>query len=741
MKANVATPEKLSVGIDIGGTFTDVVLMGGRRGIVAKYKVDTTPDGLENCFINGLERASGGLAPHEIARLLHATTVATNTVLEGKGARTALLVTEGFRDVLEIARQRRPSLYDLLAEKAKPLVPRRLVFEVKERIGADGGIVTPLDDAELARLPDVIRASRAESVVVALLFSYLNPAHELRIRDYLRGELPGHSIVASSDIIPEFREFERTSTAVLVGYLKPIFERYTGKLVERLEERSYNPDKLLIMNSAGGLTSADAAGERPHTLVESGPAAGVIAAASLARAMNEPYVISFDMGGTTAKASLIEGGQYRTTTEYEIGAGVHQSLAVRFTGYPIKAPMIELTECSAGGGSIAAPDGLGGLKVGPRSAGADPGPVCYGRGGEEPTVTDANLVLGRINPDYFVGGEARLDRERAIEAIRSKIAQPLGMSVMDAAAGIVAIVNAHMMRILRVVSVSRGLDPRAFSLVAFGGAGPLHAADLAAELGLSKVIIPEAPGVFSALGLLWADLRADFSTTARRNLNADNAAALQAMLDRLDAEAAQWLAGEKVPPGRRLLVRSADMRYPLQNYEINVPLPSGPVDAGWLKRAAEAFHGAHQRLYSYCDRGEQVQLVNLRVAAIGQTEHVKPRLIERGPANPKAAQKSERQVRFQESATIETCPIYERERLLADNIVSGPAVIEQADSTILVPPSFNALVDPHGRLIMTRGSAANEKRTIPVRKASEKRAKPKRKAKPVKAARKAKRKL
>ena len=719
MKANVTALDKLSIGIDIGGTFTDVVLMGGRRGIVAKYKVDTTPDALENCFINGLERVSDGRAPPEIGRLLHATTVATNTVLEGKGARTTLFVSEGFRDVLEIARQRRPSLYDLLAEKAKPLVPRRLVFEVKERIGADGGIVVPLDDTELERLPDIVRVSGAESVVVALLFSYLNPVHELRIRDYLREKLPGYSIVASSDVIPEFREFERTSTAVLVGYLKPIFKRYTGNLVRRLEERSYSSDTLLIMNSAGGLTSADAAGERPHTLVESGPAAGVIAAASLARAMNEPYVISFDMGGTTAKASLIEAGGYRTTTEYEIGAGMHHSLAVRFTGYPIKAPIIELTECSAGGGSIAAPDGLGGLRVGPRSAGADPGPVCYKRGGEEPTVTDANLVLGRINPDYFIGGEAKLDRERAIEAIRSKIADPLGMSVMDAAAGIIGIVNAHMIRILRVVSVSRGHDPRAFSLVAFGGAGPLHAADLAAELGLCKVIIPEAPGVFSALGLLWADLRADFSATARKNLNAENAAVLQAMFDRLDAEAAQWLANEKVPVGRRLLVRSADMRYPLQNYEIDVTLPSGSIDSGWLRRAADAFHAAHQRLYSYCDRGEQVQIVNLRVAAIGQTEHVKPRLIERGSADPKTAQKSERQVRFQESAALKTCPIYERDRLLAGNVVNGPAVIEQADSTTLVPPSFNACVDRHGRLILTYGGAAAEKSHVaPKRRAS-----------------------
>jgi N-methylhydantoinase A len=335
--------------------------------------------------------------------------------------------------------------------------------------------------------------------------------------------------------------------------------------------------------------------------------------------------------------------------------------------------------------------------------------VCYGRGGEEPTVTDANLVLGRINPDYFVGGEAKLDLARATKVIQSKIAEPLRLPLMDAAAGIIAIVNAHMMRILRVVSVSRGLDPRAFSLVAFGGAGPLHAADLAAELGLSKVIIPEAPGVFSALGLLWADLRADFSTTARKNLNSENITDLQTMLDRLEKDGAQWLGKEKVPVGRRVLMRSADMRYPLQNYEINVTLPMGPINASWLKRACDAFHAAHQRLYSYCDRGEQVQLVNLRVAAIGQTEHTKPRLLERGPANPKAAQKSERKVRFQESNDVQTSPIYERDRLLAGNGVTGPAVIEQADSTTLVPPSFKALVDPHGRLIMTQNASAESR--------------------------------
>jgi N-methylhydantoinase A len=691
---------KYSVGIDIGGTFTDVVLMDEHGGIVAEHKVDTTPAALEDCFVHALGRATEKLAPDEVRRILHATTVATNSVLEGKGARTALVVTEGFRDILEIARQRRPSLYDLKAEKAKPLVPRRLVMEVKERVGADGSVVTDLENTELQRIAAAVEATRADSVVIALLFSYLNASHEHKLRDFLAQRFPRKLVVASADVIPEFREFERTSTAVLVGYLKPVFAAYTRDLAKELKARAHDPKKLLIMNSAGGVMSPEAAGERPHAIVESGPAAGVIAAATLAAQLGEKNIISFDMGGTTAKASLIEGGAYCTTTEYEIGGGVHQSLAVRFTGYPIKAPMIELTECSAGGGSIASVDEVGVLKVGPRSAGADPGPACYGRGGTQPTVTDANLVLGRINPDYFVGGEARLDAKLAYLAIESRIAKPLGMTVMEAAAGIIDIVNAHMARILRVVSVARGLDPRDFALIAFGGAGPLHAADLAADLGIPRVVVPEAPGVFSALGLLWADLRADFSGTVRRNIAMENSSQIEEALRRVEAEAQAWLEREKVPAGRRMLLRSAEMRYPLQNYEINVPLPAGKVDAAWIRRACEAFHAAHERLYSYCDREEAVQLVNLRVAAVGRTDRPQPRPLEKGGTAAQAALKGRRKVHFQGAGKFVDCPIYERDLLRAGNRVAGPAVIEQADSTIVVPPAYYAIVDPHGRIVL-----------------------------------------
>ncbi|MBV9750362.1 MAG: hydantoinase/oxoprolinase family protein [Acetobacteraceae bacterium] len=695
---------RFSVGIDIGGTFTDVVLMNGEGTIVAKHKVDTTA-ALEQCFLHGLGRAATGLDRRAIGSILHATTVATNTVLEGKGARTALLVTEGFRDVLEIARQRRPSLYDLKAEKPRPLVPRRLVAGVAERIGGDGEVVTPLNEAEMARVADWVRTARAEAVVISFLFSYLNPAHETALKRHLEAALPDTAIVASSEVIPEFREFERTSTAVLVGYLKPIFERYTRRLDDALAREGYAADKLQIMNSAGGVMSPAAARERPHTIVESGPAAGVIAAAVLAQEMDEPNLISFDMGGTTAKASLVQNGQYRTTSEYEIGAGLHQSLAMRFTGYPIRAPIIDLTECSAGGGSIAWVDGLGALKVGPRSAGADPGPVCYRRGGLEPTVTDANLVLGRINPDYFVGGEAQLDAGAAHRAIEQRIAEPLGLSLTAAAAGIIAVANAQMVRILRVVSVARGLDPRGFAMLAFGGAGPLHAASLAAEMGIARVIVPEAPGLFSALGLLWADLRADFSATANVTLAPENAAALQSLLEGLEREAETWLEGERVPARRRALLRSGDMRYPLQNYEVSVPLPAGRIAPAWMARAAEAFHAAHEQLYGYRDPAAAVKLVNLRVAALGRTARAHPPARTLSGTDPSAARKPGREVYFEDSGYV-ACAIYERDRLVPGNRIPGPGIVEQADSTILIPPAFMAEIDPHARLVMTRSAAA-----------------------------------
>jgi N-methylhydantoinase A len=701
----------LSVGIDIGGTFTDVILMNAQGAELAQYKVHTTPENLESCFITGLSRASEDLPPQAISRILHASTVATNTVLEEKGARTALVLTKGFRDILEIARQRRPSLYDLKAEKANPLVPRRLCFEVEERIDADGRVVTALTDRELKRLAKELKVVNVESIVVALLFSYLNPEHEQRIKKELSKLLPDRVIVASADVIPEFREFERTSTAVLVGYLKPIFQRYTKDLARELANLKHDTNKLLIMNSAGGLMSPEAARDKPHTIVESGPAAGVIAVAALAQEMGEPNLLSFDMGGTTAKASLIENGTYRTTTEYEIGAGTHQSLAVRFTGYPIKAPMIDLTECSAGGGSIASVDGLGVLKVGPGSAGAVPGPVCYGLGGDEPTVTDANVALGRINPDYFVGGESILDRAAAEKAIATRIAKPLGLSMMEAAAGITAVVNAHMTRILRVVSISRGLDPRDFSLVAFGGAGPLHAADLATDMGIPRVIVPESPGLFSALGLLWADLRSDFSSTVRLNLLAVNGESIARQVARLETDAQAWLGNEKVPGRRRRLERSADMRYPMQNYEINVTLPGGAINQKWLARARESFHVAHERLYGYCDRDEDVQLVNLRVAAIGRTDRANPPKIPKGGRDPKRALKAKRPVHFQEVGDFVTTRIYERDRLFAGNKFAGPAVIEEADSTVIVPPSYTVEIDPHGRIIMSAKKQGSRRKT------------------------------
>ncbi len=701
MSPRRSNPEGFRVGIDIGGTFTDVILMGDQNGLISLFKVDTTPARLEDCFTAGLHRSVRNLPQNAVEHILHATTVATNTVLESKGARSALVTTEGFRDILEIARQRRPRLYDLRSEKVKSLIPRRYCFEVRERIGWKGDVVTGLTDGELRRLADRLSGCEVESIVIALLFSFVNPAHELRVKEYLGRAFPGKHIIASSEVTPEFREFERTSTAALVGYLKPIFAEYIENLSKELRKIGHDPRKLYIMNSAGGLMSPASSRERPHTLIESGPAAGVIAAAGLANELKEPNIISFDMGGTTAKASLIEGGAYKTTTEYEIGSGTHQSLAVRFTGYPVKTPVIDLTECGAGGGSIAAVDGAGVLKVGPHSAGADPGPACYGRGGTEPTVTDANLVLGRLNPAYFIGGEATLDPERARAAIEKKIARPLGLSVKEAAAGIIEVVNSHMVRILRVVSVSRGHDPRNFALIAFGGAGPLHAADLAADLRIPRIIIPESPGVFSALGLLWADLRSDFTVTARMTLEPENAATLDELIASIKAEGTGWLRQEKIPSGKRLLILSADMRYPMQNYELNVLLPDGKVTPAWLAAARKAFHAAHLQNYSYCDENEKVRIVSIRVSAIGRTGKIPPKKIKTGAARPRSALKGERPVHFHQVGDYVDSSIYERSLLRAGNRVAGPAVIEQVDSTVLVPPGFVVQVDAFGRLVMT----------------------------------------
>ena len=500
------------IGVDIGGTFTDVALIDDASGAIGVAKVPTTPRNLAEGVLSALDIAMQryGIAAADVGLLSHATTVVTNAILEEKGARAALITTRGFRDVLELRRSARSDLYDLFQDAPATLIPRRRRFEITERIGADGAVVTPLAEGEIDGLIAELKAARVEAVAVSLLFSFLNPDHERRLGARLRAALPGVPIYLSSEVLPEIKEFERTSTTAVCAYVGPILASYLEKLEGAT--RSKNLPSLYVMASNGGVLEAAEAVAMPAMAVESGPAAGVVAAALVARQIGR-NLLSFDMGGTTAKASLIRDGQYETTPDYEVGGGASGNRWMHGTGHPIRVPVIDLAEVSAGGGSIAWVDRAGALRVGPKSAGAEPGPVCYGRGGTEPTVTDCNLLLGYLDKGSLLAGDLPIDSAAAEAAVARKLAEPLGVDVRTAAAGVIDIVNNAMAEALKIVSVQRGHDPREFTLAAFGGAGPLHAAALASELGIAEVLCPPIPGAFSALGLVGTDLKRDYVRT------------------------------------------------------------------------------------------------------------------------------------------------------------------------------------------------------------------------------------
>ena len=508
-------PDSYRLGIDVGGTFTDAVLLSEQTGELQIAKVPSTPEDPSVGFIRALTRVveKTNLDPESIAYLVHGTTVATNALIEGKTPKTAFITTAGFGDMLEIARQVRPSLYDVHFTKPRPLVPRNLAYEVRERLDAEGHVLLPLDAASVIEVARQLEKEGARSVAVCLLHSYLNPDHERRVRDILLEHIPGLVVSLSSDVLPEFREYFRASTTVVNACLRPVVASYLNGIARELTGRRMQAE-LLVMQSNGGVLSFDTAAEKPVYMVESGPAAGVIAANFVARALGRRNLISLDMGGTTTKTGLILDGQPKVTKEYEVGSealpGIGQS---RGNGYPIRIPVIDLVEIGAGGGSIAWVDSGGILRVGPRSAGADPGPICYGQGGQQPTITDANLVLGRINPRYFLGGEMELDADAAHAALES-CGKPLGLDAMATANGVVEIANAAMINALRLVSVRRGYDPRDLAMVAFGGAAPLHANRLLAEMKIPLLVIPPSPGTTSALGLLVSDLKHVYSHTS-----------------------------------------------------------------------------------------------------------------------------------------------------------------------------------------------------------------------------------
>jgi N-methylhydantoinase A len=686
------------VGVDIGGTFTDVVLADERGSHLTVTKVSTTPRDFTRGVLDALGAAmqSHGLAPADVSFLGHATTVVTNALLEGTGARTALVTTRGLRDVLELRRSARAALYDLFQDAPAVLVPRHHRLEVTERVDAQGSIVKPLRLADVDDAIDFIKRHDIEAVAVCLLFAFLNDTHELAIGARLRAALPDTPVFLSSEILPEIREFERTSTTAVCAYVAPVLTSYLGRLESAVTDMGL--PSPYVMGSSGGLFTVGEGLRMPAMAVESGPAAGVIAAALLGRRLGMSNLISFDMGGTTAKVSLIEGGEIKTTSEYEVGGSAHVRRWLHGTGHPIRVPVIDLAEVSAGGGSIAWIDPGGALRVGPRSAGAEPGPACYGRGGEDPTVTDADLVLGYLNPTALLGGELPVQLDRAHAAIEARIGHPLCLNTMEAAAAVANVVNAGMAAALRIVSVERGYDPREFSLVAFGGGGPVHAVHLAQELDIRKVVIPPIPGGFSALGLVASDLRRDYARTFYTLLDTASPTDVGSAYEAMEAAAREMLRRAGVPPERWEVTRAADLRYRRQAYELTVPVGTGAITPATLTGLAQDFHEKHRMTYGHASPHEPVQLVNLRVAAVGRLDGLALGQESGSPSSPGPAATT-RMAYFSETGLVR-CDVLPRMALALGFERAGPLIVEAVDTTIVVPPGWRLRADPGGVILL-----------------------------------------
>jgi N-methylhydantoinase A len=704
------------VGVDIGGTFTDIVVLG-EGGERYTRKVSSTVDDYARAIVEGLAALldeigadSGG-----IVELLHGTTIASNAILEHKGAKTGLITTRGFRDVLEIRNLRMPRLYDMSWTKPLPLVERRLRVEVDERIDAEGGIDRPLDENSVARAVRFLVAEGVEAVAVCLLHSYRNPAHEVRVKEIAAGLAPDLTLCISAEVLPVINEYERTSTTVINAYVRPIVERYLNRLIAEAERIGIDAP-LLLMQSNGGLTTARAASVTPMHIVESGPAAGVVGVRALARRIGIDKAISFDMGGTTAKASLIEDGEVTRATEYQVGAGiVLGSRLLSGAGYSLKVPAIDLAEVGAGGGSILWIDAGGALQVGPMSAGAVPGPVCYGQGGAAPTVTDANVVLGYLNPAHLVGGALTIDAEKSRAAIADRIARPLGMSLEAAAHGAHLIAASNMIRALKAVSSERGRDPRDYALVGFGGNGPLFAAGMAAEMAIRQVLIPPSAGVFSSFGLLCADLEYYFTQTRKRLLRALEPAELRTVLDGLEAEARTRLGEDGFAPDRIEIRRTASLHYQGQSFELRVPMPAGAVDRAALATLEAGFAAEHERTYGHRAGAEEpVELVGLEVIGRGIPDVPRTALAASAGLAPDIAilAPSRRAYFGPRQGWLDT-KVINRSALATPH--RGPCIVEEYDATCLIPPGWTARLDEFGNIELARQTATGGARALGAR--------------------------
>ena len=682
---------RYKLGIDVGGTFTDVFLMSEDTGRLAVHKTSSTPMDPSLAILQSIREIleTNGIAPFEVSYLAHGTTVATNAIIEQRGGKVGLLTTKGFRDLLEIGRQTRPRLYDLQMDYPPPLVPRDLRMEVPERVLHTGEVLVPLGEQDALYQIRKLKEEKVDSVVICFLYSYLNPSHEAKIRDMVERELPGCHISVSHEVLPEFREYERLSTATINAFLMPIMDSYLQHFSE--ESRSMGLGVAPLVNQCnGGVMSVDTARRLPVRTVLSGPAAGVVGALFIGEAAGCRNLITFDMGGTSTDVCLLHEGSTTISNDRWVG------------GYPVKIPSVDVNAVGAGGGSIAWLDLDGLMKVGPRSAGASPGPVCYGLGGTEPTVTDANVVLGRLNDRHLLSGRMKIDASASRNALE-QLRERLGLGLMETAYGVVRIVTANMVKAIRAVSIERGHDPKEFTLMAFGGAGPLHACGVAHELEIKTVIVPPNPGILCAMGLLVADVRNDYVKTHLLPAEEASSRDLERQFEELETKARTWLLEEGFPTEKQVLIRSLDMRYVGQNFELSVDAPLVIPDMRAVDAIRDAFHAAHERYYGHLSRTEPIQIVNFRVTAQGVTEKLRLKGSPQNRPGKSRALLETRETWFDDRKPVLT-PIYDRFLLAPGDTIDGPAVVEQMDSTTLIPPGDSCTVDHTGNLRIQLGS-------------------------------------
>ena len=679
----------MKVATDIGGTFTDLVYVD-EKGHVGTAKSHTTPHSFDIGVMNVIDES--GINPEAIEIFIHGSTVVINALIQRDGVKTGLITTKGFRDVLEIARGNRPDLYNVQYKKPTPFVPRHLRQEVDERLNYKGEVLQALDKEQIEALVKYFKKEKVEAIAVVFLHSYVNPTHEQEAVKIIKDLWPEVSVTASHEVTKEWREYERTNTTVLNAYVKPIASSYIKRLeagLDKLDVKSNN----YIMQSNGGTTTFEQAQETPINMVESGPVAGIYGASILGKMLGEENIIAFDIGGTTAKCSLVEGGEVKVSTDYYIERDE------RNAGYPIKVPVVDVVEIGNGGGSIAWIDDGGSLRVGPQSAGAHPGPVAYGEGGNQPTTTDANLVIGRLSPKNF---EKSVDMDKVKKAIEENIASKFDTSVDESALGIVRVANSNMLNILKLVSVRKGYDPREFTLVAFGGGGPLHASALAKELGIKRIVVPIAASVFAAWGMLMTDLRHDYIQTYIRRVKNIDLKALNDEYTRLETNATKQFKEEGITKDNVLFSRFADIRYVGQEHTVKVPVPAGDIGEAEIKQVIESFHNAHEQLYTFKLEDAETEIVSLHLTSFGAVQKPKLAELEETDTTLEDALIEVRPVLYEEEGWVDT-HVYNRHKLGAGMTIEGPAIVEEPTSSTVIYPGQTLTVDKYGNLIIETG--------------------------------------